>query len=188
MLSYSNKAKPINSRRNEKRKSFTAGFKLEKVLEYKRQFLSSNKFANLIGIPTSTFQGWVTDHHNEVLTSVYVASTEADRKRWRKAEYPEVEKILVVYLEHRRFLYQQDKCGLSWLILQVLSYVHVIYHVSFYTLTLVYWYFFTYVWHQDRAAQIAKDTLSPEECAGFKISPLIIFLFFWIFENIIGHS
>ena len=35
----------------------------------------------------------MTDHQRELLTSVSVASTEADRKRLRKAEYPEVEKI-----------------------------------------------------------------------------------------------
>ena len=32
-------------------------------------------------------------------------------------------------------------------------------------------YFFTNFWQQDRAAQIAKETLSPEECAKFRISP-----------------
>ena len=71
----------------------------------------------------------MTDHQRELLTSVSVASTEADRKRLRKAEYPEVEKMLVTYLERRHFLYEQDKCGLSWLILQVL------YRMVFYNTT-----------------------------------------------------
>ena len=123
MLSYSCKSKPINHRKNEKRKSFTNVFKLDKVEEFKKQFLSSNKFADLIGVSPSTFQGWVTDHQNGTLTSVAVASTEADRKRLRKAEYPEVEKMLVTYLDRRRFLYELDKCRLSWLILQVLPYM-----------------------------------------------------------------
>ena len=37
MLSYSGKWNTINDRRNEKRKSFTTAFKLEKVLQFKRQ-------------------------------------------------------------------------------------------------------------------------------------------------------
>ena len=120
MLSYSGKSKPIvNHRRNEKRKSFTTAFKLEKVLHFKKQCLSSNKFAEFVGVSPSTFQGWVTDYQKELLTSFSVASTEADRKRLRKAEYPQVEQLLVTYLERRRFLYQQDKCGLSWLIVKV---------------------------------------------------------------------
>ena len=62
----------------------------------------------------------MTDHQRELLTSVFISSSEAERKRLRKAEYPEVEKMLVTYLERHHFLYEQDKSGLSWLILQVL--------------------------------------------------------------------
>ena len=80
---------------NEKRKSFTTAIKLEKVLDFKKKSLSSNKFAEFLGVSSSTFQGWMTDHQKELLTSVSVSSTEADRKRLRKAEYPEVEKMLV---------------------------------------------------------------------------------------------
>ena len=71
----------------------------------------------------------MTDHQKELLTTVSVASTDADRKCLRKAEYPEVENMLVTYLERRHFLYEQDKCGLSWLILQVL------YRIAFYNIT-----------------------------------------------------
>ena len=88
MLSYSGKSNTINHRRNEKRKSFTTAFKLEKVLQFKKQCLLSNKFAEFVGVFPSTFQGWVTDHQKELLTSVSVASTEADRKRLRKARTP----------------------------------------------------------------------------------------------------
>ena len=64
----------------------------------------------------------MTYHQKELLTSVSVASTEA----LRTAEHPDVEKMLVTYLEGRHFLYEQDKCGLSWLILQVF------YRIAFY--------------------------------------------------------
>ena len=123
MLSSSSTSGAINSRKIEKRKSFTTAFKLEKVIEFKKQSLSTNKFAELIGVSSSTFKGWTACHQNNLLTSDSVASSEPNRKRFRKAEYPEVEKKLVTYLESR-FLYEQDKCGLSWLILQVLSYIY----------------------------------------------------------------
>ena len=123
MLSSSSTSEAINVRKVEKRKSFTTAFKLEKVLEFKKQCLSSNKFAELIGVSSSTFKGWTASHQSDLLTSVSVASTKADRKRFRKAKYPEVEKKLVTHLERHRFLYEQEKCGLSWLSLQVLSYI-----------------------------------------------------------------
>ena len=55
----------------------------------------------------------MTDHQRELLTSVFISSSEAERKRLRKAEYPEVEKMLVTYLERHHFLYEQDRSGLS---------------------------------------------------------------------------
>ena len=72
-----------NRRKDEKRKSFTTVFKLEKVLEFKNQSRSSNKFSEYIGVSPSTFQGWVADHRNGLLTSVTVAMNEPSRKRLR---------------------------------------------------------------------------------------------------------
>ena len=72
-----------NRRKDEKRKSFTTGFKLEKVLEFKNQSRSSNKFSEYIGVSPSTFQGWVADHRKGLLTSVTVAMNEPTRKRLR---------------------------------------------------------------------------------------------------------
>ena len=72
-----------NRRKDEKRKSFTTVFKLEKVLEFKNQSRSSNKFSEYIGVSPSTFQGWVADHRKGLLTSVTVAMNEPTRKRLR---------------------------------------------------------------------------------------------------------
>ena len=74
------------------------------------------KLLTIGGVSSSTFKGWTDGHWKDVLTSLSVASTEADRKRFRKPENPEVAKKLIMYLERRRFLYEQDKCGISWLI------------------------------------------------------------------------
>ena len=119
MLPSSSTSDATNHRKIEKRKCFTTAFKLEKVNEFKKQCLSSNKFAEFIGVPSSTFKGWKACHQKNLLTSDSVALSDPDRKRFRKAEYPEVEKKLVTYLESR-FLYEQAKCRLSWLILQVM--------------------------------------------------------------------
>ena len=56
----------------------------------------------------------MTDHQRELLTSVSISSSEADRKRLRKAEYPEVEKMLVNVITFCMSRTRADFLGLSY--------------------------------------------------------------------------
>ena len=82
MPSYSGTSEAI-SRKNEKRKKFTTAIEFEKVPEFKKQYLSLNKYVEFIGVSSSTYMGWRDSYQKDVLTSVSVAATEADRKRLR---------------------------------------------------------------------------------------------------------
>ena len=49
------------------------------MAEFKNRYQSLNKYVVFIGVSSSTHKGWTDSHQKDVLTSVSVALTAADR-------------------------------------------------------------------------------------------------------------
>ena len=100
-------------------KKYSTEFKRRTVAEYLSLKTKTNAslFARMKGIVTSTFLRWLQEFKAGTLPSDEQPSGD-EIYRVRLRRYEAVEKELVSYVNYRARAYQQDKLGLSWLILK----------------------------------------------------------------------